>query len=242
MIGKQLILGAMLLWAGNLLALDITESDGTYYANAEIVKKTPLGFSFISGGKAGWLDYRDLPQQEAAALGYDAAKAKDFEAKLAANDGCMLPDNATPPDNDPQLQQMLQNPNNVPPSPANTTVINPGDDVTYDPAIMAGGVVVGAPVTSWVSWNGHYYPSYYWHNWYWNHHWNYWHGHYYPAHYYHHHGTWYHGHYYPYHHGYLAKHPEHKPEYHPHHCYHHGGEHGGYHGGGEHGGGHGGRR
>lgn len=238
---KKWYLTIMALFCAVILpAVDITESDGTYYPNAEIIKKTPLGIQFICKGKAGWLDYRDLPEAEAVALGYDKAKAEAFEQQLADNDGNTLPSGAMPPDNDPQLQQMLQNPNNVPPSPDNTTNINPGDQISYNPTV----VNVGAPVTSWVYWNNRYYPAPYWHHWYWNYHWCYHNGHYYPAHYWYHHGTWYHGHYYPYHHGYLAKHPEHQPEYRPYRCgggerqwnqrgggaYRGGG--GGYHGGG----------
>jgi len=224
---RRMMAAALLLLGGSwLYATDITTNDGTFYRKAEIVKTTPLGFHFICDGKAGWLDYRDLPAAEALALGYDPVKAKAFEEKLAANQGCALPDNAMPPTDDPQLAAMMQNPDNAEPTAANTTIINPGDPVTYDPAILTGNVVLDAPVTQWVSWGGHYYPAYYWHHWYWSHHWYCWHGRYYPAHYYYHHGCWYHGHYYPYHHGVLYHHPEYHPEYHA--CSHCGHFHGGH--------------
>ena len=80
-----------------------------------------------------------------------------------------------------------------PPAQARVVVVNNSAPVVYDENIAY------EPVTAtWVLWNGRYYPRYWWHYWYWDHHYISWNGRYYPAHYFHNAGRWHEGRYYHY--------------------------------------------
>ena len=183
-------------------AKDLSTRTGITYKDVTITETTPIGIFFISHGKGGWLDFRDMTDQEQEKYGYDPAKADEFEQKLVQNQGNMVPPNGAPDMADIPPEANLD-PKTVPQTPENTTTIVPGQQVTYDPTYFQSA----APVyyNGWVYWNGRHYPYYWWHHWYWHHHWVYSNGRYYPWHYYHNHGIWYHGKYYPYHHGLLAE-------------------------------------
>lgn len=183
-------------------AKDIVTRDGTTYKDVTVTQTTPIGISFISNGKGGWIDFRDMTDDEQKDYGYDRQKADEFEQKLVQNKGNMVPPDGAPDMTDIPADANLD-PKAVPQTQDNTVVIQPNQQVPYDPSCFtsAGPVYTN----QWVSWNGRYYPSYWWHQWYWNNHWAYHNGRYYPWHYYHNHGVWYHGKYYPYHHGLLAK-------------------------------------
>jgi hypothetical protein len=172
---------------------DLILNNGATFSNIEVTQTTPIGINFICNGSAGWADFRDMPLDEATSFGYNPAKAAAFEKQLQDNQGCALPDNASPGDYIPQ--QALTNADNVAQTPENTITVNPGDSIPYDTQVVYGG---GAP--QWVNWNGNCYPYNYWHHWYWNNHWAHSNGHYCPAHYYQHHGLWHNGRYYPYKH------------------------------------------
>ena len=198
----RFLLTAALLLSISALAKDLETANGITYKDVTIAETTPIGVSFISGGKGGWLDFRDMTEPEQKEYGYDRAKADEFEQKLVKNQGNMVPPDGAPDmDNIPPEANL--DPGTVPQTPANTTIISSGQQVTYDPTYFQSA----APVyyNGWVSWNGKHYPYYWWHHWYWHHHWVYHDGRYYPWHYYHNHGIWYHGKYYPYHHGVLAE-------------------------------------
>ncbi|MDD3117792.1 MAG: hypothetical protein PHQ27_01315 [Victivallales bacterium] len=77
-------------------------------------------------------------------------------------------------------------------TPTQVVVINPDTPVVYDTSIVYEPVT-----TTWVLWNGRYYPRYWWHYWYWDHHWVYWNGRYYPGNVFYGGGRWHGGHYYP---------------------------------------------
>ena len=196
------LLSAAIFLSCSAFAKDLSTNTGVTYTDVTITEKTPIGVFFISQGKGGWLDFRDMTDQEQKEYGYDCAKADEFEQKLVQNQGNMVPPDGAPDmDNIPPEANLDSN--TVPQTPENTTVIQPGQQVTYDPAYFQSA----APVynNGWVYWNGRHYPYYWWHHWYWHHHWVYSNGRYYPWHYYHNHGVWYHGKYYPYHHGLLAE-------------------------------------
>jgi hypothetical protein len=184
-------------------AKDLVAKDGVTYKDVKITETLPIGLSFISDGKAGWIDFRDLPDAVAKEYGYNPKKADEFEQQIARNQGNMVS-----PTDAPDMKFMPPEANldvqTVPQTSENTTIISSGGGVTYDPSCFPSS----GPVyqNRWVHWNGRYYPHYWWHHWWWRHHWVYSKGRYYPWHYYHHHGTWYHGKYYPYHHGVLKEH------------------------------------
>jgi hypothetical protein len=237
-------LSVLLLQAALIQAMDLVTRDGTTYKDVTISETTPIGLSFLSEGKAGWVDFRDLPDAVAKKYGYDPVKAKEFEQQITENGGNMVSSTDAPDLNGMPTEANLDV-NTVPQTDANTTIISSGSPVSYDPTYFQSS----GPVyqNRWVRWNGRYYPSYWWHHWWWSHHWVNHNGRYYPWHYFHHHGVWYHGKYYPYHHGLLAKDgcKEKKPHDESYHHSHgeehhesHGGEHHESHGGG----GHGGRR
>jgi len=267
-------------------AEDITTTDGTVYKDIKISETTPIGINFVSGDKASWVDFRDLPPDTAKKYGYDPVKAAQFEKTLAQNQGSTLTGNmpVTAPAaviSPPAAVAVSPTAANVttpvaattvtpravtvtapvaattvtpqavtvatpvatatvssapgsagiavttpiasvtigspapPPTPAKVVVVNSGDPVVYDEQIAYEPVT-----TTWILWNGRYYPRYWWHYWYWDHHYIFWNGRYYPAHYFHNAGRWHEGRYYHY-----AS---------------HGSAHGGYERGGERGGGHGG--
>jgi len=270
-------------------AEDITTTDGTVYKDIKISETTPIGINFVSGDKACWVDFRDLPTDAAKKYGYDPAKAAQFEKTLAQNQGSTLTGNMpvtapaaviSPPAAvavSPQAVNVatpvaattvspravtvtapaaatVVSPQSVsvstpvatatvssapgsagiavttpiasvtigspapPPTPARVVVVNSGDPVVYDEQIAY------EPVTAtWILWNGRYYPRYWWHYWYWDHHYIFSNGRYYPAHYFHNAGRWHEGRYYHY-----ASHGS------AHGGYEHGGERGGGHGGGGH--------
>ena len=75
------------LCAGMVMAEDLTTTDGTVYKDFTIVEKTPIGLSIVSGGQAGWVDFRDLPPAVAQKYGYNAAQAAAFEKSLVQNQG-----------------------------------------------------------------------------------------------------------------------------------------------------------
>ena len=183
-------------------AVDLATKDGVTYADATITETLPIGLSFISHGKAGWIDFRDLSDDVAKEYGYNRKKAEAFEAQLAENKGNMVS-----PSDAPDLGSMPPdaglNAQAVPPTAENTVVVNPGQTVVYEPTYFPSTGPVY--LHRWVYWHGRHYPWYWWHHWYWGHHWVYSHGRYYPWHYYHGHGLWHHGRYYPYHHGLLGK-------------------------------------
>lgn len=80
----------------------------------------------------------------------------------------------------------------VPAPSTKVIVVNPDTPVEYDTT-----VVYEPTTTVWVLWNGRYYPRYWWHYWYWDHHWVRWNGRYYPGHVFYGGGRWHGGHYYP---------------------------------------------
>jgi len=199
---KSLILVVtMLLSASVLSAKDLVLTNGTTYKDVQITQTTPIGLQFISDGKAGWVDFRDLTAEEAQEYGYDPQKAEAFEQQIAQNNGNMVQPQDTPPSDIPDAANL--DPQTVPQTPENTQIVDPNQQqtVVYDPQYFPNA----APIyyNGWVNWGGRYYPSYWWHNWYWGNHWINHNGRYYPYQYYHHHGTWYNGKYYPYHHGLL---------------------------------------
>ncbi len=190
------------LFSLTVSAKELSTKDGVTYKDVTITETTPIGISFISDGKAGWLDFRDMTPHEQKEYGYNPQKADEFEQKLIQNQGNMVPADGAPDMSDIPAEANLD-PNTVPQTPQNTVVVEPGQQVVYNPTYFPSA----APVyyNGWVYWHGHHYPYYWWHHWYWHHHWVYSHGRYYPWHYYHNHGIWYHGKYYPYHHGLLAE-------------------------------------
>jgi hypothetical protein len=245
--GYAVILLSALLTA-TVSAEDVTTTDGTVYKDIKISETTPIGINFVSGDKACWIDFRDLPPDDAKKYGYDPAKAAEFEKTLAQNQGSTVAANApvtapaaviSPPAAvavSPQAVNVATpvtattvSPRTVsvstpvatatvssapgssgiavttpiasvtigspaaPPTPARVVVVNSGDPVVYDEQIAY------EPVTAtWVLWNGRYYPRYWWHYWYWDHHYVFWNGRYYPAHYFHNAGRWHEGRYYHY--------------------------------------------
>lgn len=196
------LMPAVIFLSCGAVAKDLSTTTGITYKEVTITETTPIGVSFISRGQGGWLDFRDMTEQEQAEYGYDRAKADEFEQKLIQNQGNLVPPNGAPDMGSIPPEANLDS-NTVPQTPENTTTIVPGQQVTYNPTYFQSA----APVyhNGWVYWNGRHYPYYWWHHWYWQHHWVYANGRYYPWHYYHHHGVWYHGNYYPYHHGLLAE-------------------------------------
>jgi hypothetical protein len=220
----RLIVAALLLCVMTGFADDITTNDGVTYTGIQVVKKTPVGIEVLSGEKAYWVDYRDLPGNVAEKYGYNPDKLKQYEAELQANDGCLMSEKENP-DFPPA------DTGSTPPDSGNTYVYNPTNPVPFN-----GGY-------SYVYWNGNYYNWHRWHSWYWHHHWVNHNGRYYPASYYYRHGgVWENGKYYPYHHHRLYSEEHKTPHYVPshHRSYHGGEEHRGgeeHHGGGEHRGG-----
>lgn len=210
----------LLLAPGFARAADLVTKEGVTYPDVTITETLPIGLSFISGGKAGWIDFRDLPDDVARQYGYRPKKAEEFESRLAQTGGDMVS-----PSDAPNMKSLptegALDAQAVPQTPENTVVVDAGQNLIYEPAIFPSSGPVC--VKRWVYWHGHHYPWYWWHHWYWGHHWVYHHGRYYPWHYYHGHGIWYHGRYYPYHHGVLK---HHCTESKPHEASHHG-EHGG---------------
>jgi hypothetical protein len=227
---RHALLGCFLFAAGLAAAADLATKDGKVYPDVAIAEVTPIGLAFISGGKAGWVDFRDLPEEVARKYGYDPKKAAAFEAQIEKNGGNMVGPNDAP-DTAGMPAEAALDPQQVPMSATNTVEVVDGQPVVYEPQYFPSSGPVYC--NRWVYWHGHRYPYYWWHHWYWGHHWVYHHGRYYPWHYYHGHGVWYHGKYYPYHHGVLG--PHHCGEAKPHGAAHHGGREGG-------GGGKGGRR
>ena len=201
---KSLILMAAILFSAVVLsAEDLILANGTTYKDVKITQTTLIGLQFISEGKAGWVDFRDLTAEEAQEYGYDPQKAEAFEQQIAQNNGNMVQPQDIPPSDTPDAANL--DPQTVPQTPENTQTIDPNQqqNVVYEPQYYPND----APVytNGWVNWGGRYYPSYWWHNWYWGNHWVNHNGRYYPYQYYHHHGTWYNGKYYPYHHGLLKE-------------------------------------
>lgn len=218
----------LLLQVASTRATDLVTKDGVTYRDVTITETLPIGLSFVSEGKAGWIDFRDLPQAVAKEYGYDPKKAEKFEQQIAQNQGNMVS-----PSDAPDMKSIPAEANldvqTVPQTSENTTIISSGSAVSYEPSYFSSSGPTYC--NRWVDWHGRHYPYYWWHHWWWNHHWVYSKGRYYPWHYYHHHGIWYHGKYYPYHHGVLAergckeekphtaeRHPAEKPhgsEHHP---------------------------
>ncbi len=198
---KAAVMAVVLSVCVTMYAKDLTLNDGTTYKDIQVTRVTPIGLEFTSDGKAGWVDFRDLPENVAKEYGYDPQKAEDFEKQIAQNQGNMVDPQGAPPSDIPQDANL--DTQTVPQTPQNTQVVEPGQTVLYEPQYFPNA----APVYygNWVNWGGRYYPYYWWHNWYWGNHWVYNNGRYYPWNYYHNHGTWYHGKYYPYHHGLLEK-------------------------------------
>ena len=270
-----LLLSALLTAA--VSAEDITTTDGTVYKDIKISETTPIGINFVSGDKASWVDFRDLPPEVAQKYGYDPAKAAEFEKVLVQNQGSTVTANmpvtapavASPPvavssqaakiatpvataTVSPQTVNVATpvatttvssrtatvstpvaattiSPQTVsvstpiatatvssapgsagisvttpvasvtigspapPPAQSRVVVVNNSDPVVYDEQIAYEPVT-----TTWVLWNGRYYPRYWWHYWYWDHHYISWNGRYYPAHYFHNAGRWHEGRYYHY--------------------------------------------
>lgn len=191
-------LALMMIPLCNLPALDITLVNGATFKDVVITQKTPVGINFLCNGSAGWVNYIDMPIEDAKKLGYDPDAAAQFEEKLEKNKGCMMPDSPSPADVVPanSVSQPASQPNID-----NTLIVTPSSYIPYDPALLA------LPGIEWVSWNGHCYPYNWWHNWYWNNHWTYWNGRYYPSHFVHQNGVWHDGKYYPYKHNLLKNHP-----------------------------------
>ncbi|MFA6103936.1 MAG: hypothetical protein WCV67_12790 [Victivallaceae bacterium] len=285
--GYAVILLSALLTAA-VSAEDVTTADGTVYKDIKISETTPIGINFVSGDKACWVDFRDLPPDTAKKYGYDPVKAADFEKALTQNQGSTVSSNtpvtapaavvsapavsavtpvatttvspqavnvATPvaaatvsPQSasvttpaaattvSPRMATVSTpvaattvSPQTVsvstpvatatvssapgsagisvttpianvtigspapPPAQARVVVVNNGDPVVYDEQIVYEPVT-----TTWILWNGRYYPRYWWHYWYWDHHYISWNGRYYPAHYFHNAGRWHEGRYYHY--------------------------------------------
>ncbi len=180
------------------LGLDITLVNGATFKDIVITQKTPVGVNFLCNGAAGWVNYIDMPLEDAKKIGYDPDTAAEFEASLQANKGCMMP--ATPAEGDVVPPTGVSQPVSQP-NLDNTLIVTPSTYIPYDAALLA------LPGIEWVCWNGHYYPYNWWHNWYWNNHWTYWNGRYYPSHYVHQNGVWHDGKFYPYKHNLLQNHP-----------------------------------
>ena len=230
----SLLLSAFAFSAAALqvFAYDLSTSDGKTYKDASITKITPIGLGFISNGKSGWLDFRDLSKQVQKDFNYDPKAASAFEQRLVNNKG-FVPQNQAiskpAPAQQPATPPAPATPPQSPTSQADYVSQQPAPDLSDFPADAqpldqppAGATVVdyssGVPANidytqfacgpaycanSYVYWGGHYYPSYYWHHWWWNHNWVNHNGHYYPWNYYHHNGVWENGKYYPDNHGRL---------------------------------------
>ncbi len=289
--GYAVILLSALLTAA-VSAEDVTTTDGTVYKDIKISETTPIGINFVSGDKACWVDFRDLPPDTAKRYGYDPAKAADFEKALAQNQGSTVTGNmpvtapaavisppaattvspqgvnvATPVATtavSPQAVNVATPVATAAVSPQAVNVVTPAATTTVSPravtvtspaavasvspqtvsvstpvanaTVSATGIGVTTPIATvtigspapppaqarvvvvnntdpvvydeniayepvtatWVLWNGRYYPRYWWHYWYWDHHYICWNGRYYPAHYFHNAGRWHEGRYYHY--------------------------------------------
>lgn len=202
----RFIVTALLLCVMTGFAEDITTNDGATYTDIRVVTKTPVGIELLSGEKACWVDYRDLPNDVAVKYGYNPDKLKQYEAELQANDGSLPVEKETP---------------DFPPADLGTTQLDSNNTYVYNPT----NPVPFSGNYSYAYWNGNYYNWHRWHNWYWHHHWVNHNGRYYPASYYYRHGIWENGKYYPYHHHRLYSEDHKTPHYVPaHHRNYRGGE------------------
>jgi len=259
---------AALALTASASARDLSTLDGKVYSDVTITKITPLGLVFISGGKSGWVDFRDLPPDVQQEFGYDPQRAQAYEQKLVQSNGYEQSAQAqsqaqqiqAPPSQIQQAQQMpafdsTQYPPEAQPlaqAPEGATVINSADIQSDSDLSAVSAVCVGPACNAYIYYNNMYYPYYYWSHWYHDHHWVWNNGRPYPWTYANHHGVWENGKYYPYEHGRLYQsdnwrqadqdRPQRADNFNRGMQNYHPSNEGGFHGGGGHGGGGGGRR